>query len=222
MTEPDHAALNIRRRRLLFRATHRGTFENDLMIGGFVRAHLASLTEADLDALEAVMEIPDTDLADWLTGRVPIPPRRTRRCFAACGTFWPDERSRQSPGDPRSGARRRAGTPSCSPSAAASIAGPILHVTRDDARMARLAEALAFVLPEAEILRFPAWDCLPYDRVSPNPALVSERVATLTRLLEKPTAPAHRADHGERAGAARAAARRLRRRQHGAAGQRPR
>jgi antitoxin CptB len=58
----------------LFRSTHRGTFENDVMVGGFVRAHLDSLTEADLAALEAVMEIPDTDLADWLTGREPIPP----------------------------------------------------------------------------------------------------------------------------------------------------
>ncbi len=55
--------------------------------------------------------------------------------------------------------------------------------------MARLAEALAFVAPEAEILRFPAWDCLPYDRVSPNPALVSERIATLARLLDPPTGP---------------------------------
>lgn len=64
-----------RRRRLLFRATHRGTFENDLMIGEFVRAHLATLTEVDLDALEAVMAMSDTDLADWLTGRVPIPPK---------------------------------------------------------------------------------------------------------------------------------------------------
>jgi len=64
----------MRRRRLLFRATHRGTFENDLMIGGFVRAHLETLTEADLDALETVMEMPDTDLAEWLTGREPIPP----------------------------------------------------------------------------------------------------------------------------------------------------
>ena len=69
------------------------------------------------------------------------------------------------------------------------FAGPVLHVTRDDARMARLAEALAFVVPEAEILRFPAWDCLPYDRVSPNPALVSERIATLARLLDKPSGP---------------------------------
>ncbi len=69
------------------------------------------------------------------------------------------------------------------------FAGPILHVARDDARMARMAEALSFVMPEAELLRFPAWDCLPYDRVSPNPALVSERIATLGRLLEDAPRP---------------------------------
>ena len=69
------------------------------------------------------------------------------------------------------------------------VAGPVLHVARDDSRMARLAETLAFAMPEAEILRFPAWDCLPYDRVSPNPALVSERIATLGRLLEPPGQP---------------------------------
>jgi antitoxin CptB len=68
---PD--ASETRRRRLLFRATHRGTYENDLIIGGFVKAHLTELTETDLDGLEAVMEMPDTDLADWLTGRSPIP-----------------------------------------------------------------------------------------------------------------------------------------------------
>jgi antitoxin CptB len=45
------------------------------MIGGFVRAHLESLTEADVGALEMVMEMPDTDLAEWLTGREPIPPQ---------------------------------------------------------------------------------------------------------------------------------------------------
>src|SRR3984957_16306992 len=71
----------------------------------------------------------------------------------------------------------------------AEFSGAVLHATRDDARMARLAEALAFVMPEAEILRFPAWDCLPYDRVSPNPALVSERLAPLARLLEPPKGP---------------------------------
>jgi transcription-repair coupling factor (superfamily II helicase) len=66
---------------------------------------------------------------------------------------------------------------------------PVIHVCRDDARMARLAEALGFFMPEAELLRLPAWDCLPYDRVSPNPELVAERVATLADLTVKETRP---------------------------------
>ena len=64
--------------------------------------------------------------------------------------------------------------------------GSILHIARDDQRMARLAEALTLFAPDHEVLRFPAWDCLPYDRVSPNAALVAERIATLARLLELP------------------------------------
>ncbi len=67
--------------------------------------------------------------------------------------------------------------------------GSVLHVCRDDSRMARLAEAVAFFAPEVEIVRFPAWDCLPYDRVSPNAEIVSERVATLARLLEPDKKP---------------------------------
>lgn len=73
MTDTDSAALDSRRRRLLYRATHRGTFENDLMVGGFVRSHLASFNDAELTALEELLELPDTDLADWLTGRRPMP-----------------------------------------------------------------------------------------------------------------------------------------------------
>ena len=64
--------------------------------------------------------------------------------------------------------------------------GTLLHVARHEARMVRLGELLAFFAPEIEVLRFPAWDCLPYDRVSPNPAIVSERIATLSRLLDPP------------------------------------
>lgn len=74
MTGPDLTAFDTRRRRLLYRATHRGTFENDLMVGGFVRDHLDTLDANDLTALEQLLELPDTDLADWLTGRRPIPP----------------------------------------------------------------------------------------------------------------------------------------------------
>jgi transcription-repair coupling factor (superfamily II helicase) len=66
----------------------------------------------------------------------------------------------------------------------------ILHVCRDDGRMARLATALEFFHPTVEVLALPAWDCLPYDRVSPNTDIVSRRVDTLTRLAdaEKPAA----------------------------------
>lgn len=73
MLVPDSAVFDTRRRRLLFRATHRGTHENDLMIGGFVRDHLAAFDAADLDEVEALLDLPDTDLADWLTGRRPVP-----------------------------------------------------------------------------------------------------------------------------------------------------
>jgi transcription-repair coupling factor (superfamily II helicase) len=73
---------------------------------------------------------------------------------------------------------------------AAEHQGTLLHVARDDTRLSRLADLLAYFAPDLETLRFPAWDCLPYDRVSPNPAVVSERIATLSRLLEP--APARR------------------------------
>jgi antitoxin CptB len=74
MTEPDQAQYQVRRRRLLFRATHRGTYENDLLLGGFVRDNLENLTDADIEALETLMERPDPELADWLTGRRAIAP----------------------------------------------------------------------------------------------------------------------------------------------------
>jgi antitoxin CptB len=73
MSEHESASLDARRRRLLFRATHRGTQENDLFIGGFVRARIAGLTDGELTALEELLELPEPDLADWLTGRRPMP-----------------------------------------------------------------------------------------------------------------------------------------------------
>ncbi|MBX3447165.1 MAG: transcription-repair coupling factor [Parvibaculaceae bacterium] len=65
--------------------------------------------------------------------------------------------------------------------------GVTVHIARDDARMAALREALGFFAPEIEIVVFPAWDCLPYDRVSPNGEISARRMAALSRLaaLEK-------------------------------------
>ncbi|MTJ80563.1 MAG: transcription-repair coupling factor [Telmatospirillum sp.] len=58
----------------------------------------------------------------------------------------------------------------------------ILHIARDDARLARLSEALALFAPDVELLEFPAWDCVPYDRVSPHVQIVGRRIDTLSRL----------------------------------------
>ncbi len=60
----------------------------------------------------------------------------------------------------------------------------LLHIARMDARMATLAEQLAFFAPDVEVLRFPAWDCLPYDRVSPNASVLAERMGALARLAQ--------------------------------------
>jgi transcription-repair coupling factor (superfamily II helicase) len=58
----------------------------------------------------------------------------------------------------------------------------LLAICRDGPRMAALARALAFFAPEIEVLEFPAWDCLPYDRVSPHAGVVAQRMTVLSRL----------------------------------------
>ena len=58
----------------------------------------------------------------------------------------------------------------------------LLVICRDGPRMAALARGLAFFAPEIERLEFPAWDCLPYDRVSPHAGVLAQRMTTLSRL----------------------------------------
>jgi transcription-repair coupling factor (superfamily II helicase) len=60
--------------------------------------------------------------------------------------------------------------------------GPVLHIARDDKRAEAMARALAFFDPSLPVLRFPGWDCLPYDRVSPNPEVSAARMAALATL----------------------------------------
>lgn len=57
-----------------------------------------------------------------------------------------------------------------------------VFVSRDGQRMQRLENALRFTAPDIEILPLPAWDCQPYDRASPNGAIVARRMTTLARL----------------------------------------
>jgi transcription-repair coupling factor (superfamily II helicase) len=60
--------------------------------------------------------------------------------------------------------------------------GRVVHVARDDRRMQAMREALAFFAPGIPVFLFPSWDCLPFDRVSPNPDISAARMATLAAL----------------------------------------
>jgi transcription-repair coupling factor (superfamily II helicase) len=60
----------------------------------------------------------------------------------------------------------------------------VLFAARDEGRMARVAEALGFFAPGLRVLEFPGWDCVPYDRVSPNVDVVARRIDTLARLAD--------------------------------------
>src|SRR5438445_3071364 len=55
-------------------------------------------------------------------------------------------------------------------------------VCRDGPRMQQLARALEFFAADLPVLQFPAWDCQPYDRVSPHGAILAQRLTTLARL----------------------------------------
>ncbi|WP_299555014.1 transcription-repair coupling factor [uncultured Tateyamaria sp.] len=60
---------------------------------------------------------------------------------------------------------------------------PVMHVARDDKRLAAMQAALRFFAPDMPVLVFPGWDCLPYDRVSPNADISAQRMATLAALV---------------------------------------
>ena len=66
---------------------------------------------------------------------------------------------------------------------------PVIHIARDDKRMEAMRAALAVMAPAVAVLELPAWDCLPYDRVSPNPELLARRMSTLAALSAGFSAP---------------------------------
>ena len=64
----------------------------------------------------------------------------------------------------------------------------LIHVARDGQRARAFGEALAFAAPDIELLDFPAWDCQPYDRVSPAAAISARRIVVLSRLARSRSA----------------------------------
>jgi len=67
---------------------------------------------------------------------------------------------------------------------------PVLFVAIDDVQADMAAQAIGFFAPGLSVLPFPAWDCLPYDRVSPKSDIESRRLATLAALAQAPDKPA--------------------------------
>jgi transcription-repair coupling factor (superfamily II helicase) len=67
--------------------------------------------------------------------------------------------------------------------------GRAVFIAPDEAAMRHIADAAAYFAPELEVLTYPAWDCLPYDRSSPSLRSSSERLATLHALQRKAEKP---------------------------------
>ncbi len=89
-----------------------------------------------------------------------------------------------------SGALGVAGTPDglepAAFGAAARLRGGVsLFVAREESRAAAFEAAVRFFVPDLETARLPAWDSLPYDRISPTPTVAAQRCAVLTRLAAR-------------------------------------
>jgi antitoxin CptB len=73
-TARSSEGLDLRRRKLLFRAWHRGMREMDLIMGGFADARVEKLSERELTEFERLIDVPDRDLLAWITGEEAVPP----------------------------------------------------------------------------------------------------------------------------------------------------
>jgi len=83
------AGLDERRRRLLYRAWHRGTREMDLIMGRFADVVIGSLSEAEVEALESLSDAPDPDLYAWISGSRPVPAEHDVAMFRRLRDFHP-------------------------------------------------------------------------------------------------------------------------------------
>jgi antitoxin CptB len=82
--EPD-----ARRKRLLWRASHRGVREMDLLLGGFVARGLDRFSDSEVAALEQLIDLPDQDLYAWITGQAPAPEAQRSALLDALIAFRP-------------------------------------------------------------------------------------------------------------------------------------
>ncbi len=86
-TTRTSADLDPRRRRILFRAWHRGIREMDLIMGRYADAEIGTMSEADLDEFERLIEVPDRDLFRWITGEDAAPSNYDTAVFRRLKAF---------------------------------------------------------------------------------------------------------------------------------------
>lgn len=86
-TTRSSEGLDERRRRLLFRAWHRGMREVDLITGRFADAHIGSLDEAEVAEFEQLMDVPEPDLLNWVMGAAEVPANRDTALFRRLREF---------------------------------------------------------------------------------------------------------------------------------------
>lgn len=90
-TTRTSAELDPRRRRILFRAWHRGIREMDLIFGQFADNQLRNMSDADLDEFEVILTEDDNDLFNWISGEKALPERLNTPLFAQISAFRPEE-----------------------------------------------------------------------------------------------------------------------------------
>ena len=83
-----HPLTDPRRKRILYRATHRGTKESDAIIGGFFEEAVATLPDDKLDEADELLDEADLDLVEWVMGRKPVPDRWRGTLFDGVQAYY--------------------------------------------------------------------------------------------------------------------------------------
>ena len=65
--------LDARRKRLLYRSNYRGFREADMILGGFAKAHIETMSDEEITQFEDLLSAKDHDIYDWITGKTPVP-----------------------------------------------------------------------------------------------------------------------------------------------------
>jgi antitoxin CptB len=85
--------LDTRRRKLAWRASHRGIKEMDLLVGGFAVSELPRMTTAELETFEQLLELPDQQLLAWVTGQEAVPSELDGPLLRALLAYRPVEKA---------------------------------------------------------------------------------------------------------------------------------